>query len=180
MNDHMVYVLGLCQGRSGELKSSPRWAPLAWLRGTICQEDASAQRGQTFKTLTKATQKFAVGLDCVGFAGAQGLQLSPQTLESRWRRGVKSKPQMQGVYRCSSRSHWDPSLGTAQPPRYMQRGSQSLRLTALCRPVHGGPHSRLNSLEQPQSVTVYIFTCSREVTSLFISPFPVLSVWAPD
>lgn len=180
MNDHMVYVLGLCQGRSGGLKSSPRWAPLAWLKGTICQEDASAQRGQPFKILTKATQRFAVGWECVGFAGAQGLQLSPQTLESRWRRGVRSKPQMQGVYRSSSRSHWNPSLGAAQPPRDMQRDSQSLRLTSPCRPLHGGPHSRLNSLEQPQSVTDYVFTCFREVTSLFISPFPVLSVWPPD
>ena len=30
-----------------------------------------------------------MGWECVGFAGAQGLQLSGQTLESRWRRGVR-------------------------------------------------------------------------------------------
>ena len=76
---------------------------------------------------------------------------------------------MQGVYTCSSRSHWNPSLGAAQPPRDMQRDSQSLRLTSPCRPLHRGPHSRLNSLEQPVSHRLCFYLLQRSYFLIHLS-----------
>lgn len=70
------------------------------------------------KSLLKFLRKLHIGSQCVGLAGVQGFQLSPQTLESRVEKRRRSKPHP--TPSGSSRSPWDPCVGAAQPPRDRQ------------------------------------------------------------